>query len=223
MQNDNTTPMSAGTYDKEINNTIPYYSEFYDQTLDVIEQCDYEELHWLDLGCGTGSLEKLALQRFTNAQFVLVDPSEKMLEKAKEKLQDQNIQYMCGNSVSIDFDSSFDVVTAIQSHHYMHEDERKKATENVYKALKKGGIYISFENVVPEDTDIKEMELLRWGRYQQRHGKTQAEAKAHNARCGVNYFPLTVSEHMQLLKQTGFRYVHVFWYSYMQMGIYGLK
>lgn len=223
MQNDNTTPMSAGTYDKEINNTIPYYSEFYDQTLDVIEQCDYEELHWLDLGCGTGSLEKLALQRFTNAQFVLVDPSEKMLEKAKEKLQDQNIQYMCGNSVSIDFDSSFDVVTAIQSHHYMHEDERKKATENVYKALKKGGIYISFENVVPEDTDIKEMELLRWGRYQQRHGKTQAEAKAHNARCGVNYFPLTVSEHMQLLKQTGFRYVHVFWYSYMQMGIYGVK
>ena len=45
MQNDNTTPMSAGTYDKEINNTIPYYSEFYDQTLDVIEQCDYKELH----------------------------------------------------------------------------------------------------------------------------------------------------------------------------------
>ncbi|MDD6070798.1 MAG: class I SAM-dependent methyltransferase, partial [Clostridiales bacterium] len=205
------------------NNTIPYYSEFYDQTLDVIEQCDYKELYWLDLGCGTGSLEKLAFQRFTNPKFVLVDPSEKMLEIAKEKLQDQSIQYLCGNSVSIDFDSSFDVVTAIQSHHYMHEDERKKATENVYKALKKGGIYISFENVVPEDTDIKEMELLRWGRYQQRHGKTQAEAKAHNARCGVNYFPLTVSGYLQLLKQTGFQHVHVFWYSYMQMGIYGIK
>lgn len=223
MQNDNTTPMSAGAYDKEINNTIPYYSEFYNQTLDVIEQCDYEELHWLDLGCGTGSLEKLAFQRFSNPQFVLVDPSEKMIEKAKEKLKDQNIQYICGNSVSIDFDSAFDVVTAIQSHHYMHEDERKKATENVYKSLKKGGIFISVENVVPEDTDIKEMELLRWGKYQQRHGKTEAEAKAHNARCGVNYFPLTVPEHIRLLKQTGFQHVHVFWYSYMQMGIYGVK
>ena len=41
MKNDNTTPMSAGVYDQEINNTIPYYSEFYDQTLDVIEQCNY--------------------------------------------------------------------------------------------------------------------------------------------------------------------------------------
>ena len=41
MKNDNTTPMSAGVYDQEINNTIPYYSEFYDQTLDVIEQGNY--------------------------------------------------------------------------------------------------------------------------------------------------------------------------------------
>ena len=44
MNNDNTIPMAAGVYDKEINNTIPYYEQFYEQTLDVIEQCDYTEL-----------------------------------------------------------------------------------------------------------------------------------------------------------------------------------
>ena len=44
MNNDNTTPMAAGVYDKEINNTIPYYEQFYEQTLDVIELCDYTEL-----------------------------------------------------------------------------------------------------------------------------------------------------------------------------------
>ena len=44
MNNDNTTPMAAGVYDKEINNTIPYYEQFYEQTMDVIEQCDYTEL-----------------------------------------------------------------------------------------------------------------------------------------------------------------------------------
>ena len=37
----------------------------------------------------------------------------------------------------------------------MHEEERKKSTENVYKALKKGGIFISFENVIPEDELVK--------------------------------------------------------------------
>ena len=44
MNNDNTTPTAAGVYDKEINNTIPYYEQFYEQTLDVIELCDYTEL-----------------------------------------------------------------------------------------------------------------------------------------------------------------------------------
>ena len=66
-------------------------------------------------------------------------------------------------------------------------------------------------------------ELLRWGRYQQRHGKTEAEALAHNARCGTSYFPLTVREHIDLLKSTGFTDVHVFWYSYMQMGVYAFR
>lgn len=213
MSNDNTTPLAAREYDKNIHNTIPYYQEFYDQTLDIVEQCGFNKITWLDLGCGTGSLEELALQKFPNVHFVLVDPSEKMLEKAKEKLKDNSIQYICAGSASIDFTNCFEVVTAIQSHHYMQEDERRKATECIYHSLKKRGIYISFENVIPENEEIKAFELLRWGKYQQRHGKTEEEAKAHNARCGVNYFPLAVEQHIQLLKDVGFYNVHVFWYS----------
>lgn len=223
MINDNSTPMAAMKYDREINNTIPYYPEFYSQTLDVIEQYHFSEIDWLDLGCGTGSLEELAFHKFSNIHFVLVDPSEKMLGQAKEKLKKYSIQYVCSRSDSIDFENYFNVVTAIQSHHYMQKEERAKATECVYRALKDAGIYISFENVIPEDEEIKATELLRWGRYQQRHGKTEQETKEHNARCGVHYFPLTVMQHIQLLKDTGFSKVHVFWYSYMQMGIYGIK
>lgn len=223
MGNDNATPMAAKVYDREINNTIPYYPEFYDQTLDVVEQYSSDGINWLDLGCGTGTLEEFAYQRFSDLRFTLVDPSEKMLEQAKEKLSGRSVQYICTDSASIEFAGCFDVVTAIQSHHYMYEDARRTATERVYHALKEGGIYISFENVIPEDEEVKAFELLRWGEYQQRHGKTPEEAKAHNARCGVNYFPLTVDQHVRLLKEVGFRKVHVFWFSYMQMGIYGIK
>lgn len=204
MNNDNSTPISANEYDKKINQTIPYYSEFYTQTLDVVEQCGFKGIDWLDLGCGTGSLEELAFRKFSAVNFVLVDPSEKMLEQAKIKLKNDSLQYICASSDSINFSNCFDVVTAIQSHHYMHEAERRKATECVYEAMKKGGIYIYFENIVPEDEEIKKFELLRWGKYQQRQGKTEEEAKAHNARCGKNYFPLTAEQHIQLLKDTGF-------------------
>ena len=92
------------------------------------------------------------------------------------------------------------------------------------------GIYIvNLQHCIPilfnktTDETIKKSELLRWGRYQQRQGKTAEEALAHNARCGVSYFPLTVDGHIELLKKTGFHAVHVFWISYMQMGIYAIK
>lgn len=223
MGYDNTTPLIATEYDKKISNTIPYYQEFYIQTLDIIEQCNFEKMNWLDLGCGTGTMEEYAFQRFSDIRFVLVDPSEEMLKQAREKLQNDAIEFLCDTSASIRFRNRFDVVTAIQSHHYMQAEERRKATECIYQALKEGGIYISFENVIPEDEEIKQFELLRWGKYQQRHGKTEEEAEAHIARCGVNYFPLTVNQHIRLLKETGFRRIHVFWYSCMQMGIYGIK
>ena len=60
MSNDNATPLAANVYDKEINHTIPYYQEFYHQTLDIIEQCSFSNINWLDLGCGTGTLEESA-------------------------------------------------------------------------------------------------------------------------------------------------------------------
>lgn len=220
---DNTTPVNAGEYDKSISNTIPYYSDFLGQTFDVIKQFNFDEVEWLDLGCGTGTLEKQAFEKFDNLKFVVVDPSEKMLEEAKRKLETKTIEYVCGRSDEIDYNACFHVVTAIQSHHYMHEEERIRATSKIYRALREGGIYISFENVIPEDEQVKAMELKRWGRYQMAHGKTEKEAKAHNDRCGVNYFPITVAEHVSILKNAGFMHVHVFWYSYMQMGIYAIK
>lgn len=175
------------------------------------------------MGCGTGTLEQVALQRFQSVKFTALDPSEQMLEQARTKLEGNPVEYICSSSTNINFANRFDVVTAIQSNHYLQKSERKLVTEKVFDALKNGGIYINFENVVPEDDDIKKSELLRWGKYQQRNGKTIEEARLHNARCGVKYFPLTVSEHIQLLKDTGFLKCHVFWLSYMQMGIYGIK
>jgi tRNA (cmo5U34)-methyltransferase len=37
------------------------------------------------------------------------------------------------------------------------------------------------------------------------------------------YFPITVDEHLQLLKACGFETAELFWYSYMQAGFYGIK
>jgi tRNA (cmo5U34)-methyltransferase len=54
-------------------------------------------------------------------------------------------------------------------------------------------------------------------------GKSQEEVDKHLARFGVEYFPITIEDHLKLLKETGFKNVELFWCSYMQAGFYGIK
>lgn len=223
MMNENTTPMTAEEYDKKIAGTIPYYKEFHDQAISVVKNMEYGKSRWLDLGCGTGTFINKAARAFPNASFVMADPSAEMLERAKNNNPGLEAGYITAGSQAISFDREFHVVTAIQCHHYMQWEERVKATENIYHALRDGGIYITFENVGPESGEIKELELKRWGMYQRTHGKREDEVKAHLDRWGVNYFPITINQHMELMKAAGFQLVQLFWASYMQAGLYGIK
>src|SRR5262245_4295905 len=54
----------------------------------------------LDLGCGTGRFTE-ALAVYFNAETIGLDPSAKMLERAREKQRDGRIQYLQGAAESV--------------------------------------------------------------------------------------------------------------------------
>lgn len=220
---DKTSSINAMEYDENINSTIPFYNEFHNQTIDVVKNMEYRQINWLDIGCGTGTLTAKAAETFQDAYFLLVDPSAEMIEQAKKNMQGKRADFRLASSIELYYVNHFQVVTAIQAHHYMKKEERKKALANIYQALQPGGIFIGFENVLPESEFLKAFELKRWGNYQLRMGKSEQEVETHKSRCGRNYFPLTVPEHIKLLTDAKFQYVNVFWRSYMQMGIYAIK
>ncbi|MGD0231966.1 MAG: hypothetical protein ABSC19_16690 [Syntrophorhabdales bacterium] len=45
----------------------------------------------------------------------------------------------------------------------------------------------------------------------------------HRSRFGKSYFPITIAEHLELLRATGFSTVEIFWLSHMQAGFYAIK
>lgn len=220
----NTAPYTADSYDSHILITIPYVQEFYHQTATIIRQYGALNGRLLDLGCGTGMLEKKLREEFPELSIVAADPSAAMLEAAKNK-RIPDIEYRTGRSQDLSVEEEYDIITAIESHHFFKPQERETVTGRVFRALKNDGIYICFENVIPDEADdyLKQNELSRWQTFQTDAGKPEEEAELHRARCGVYYFPITVKEHIRLLKEAGFRYVYVFWKSYMQMGILGVK
>ncbi len=221
--NDNKSAYNSGIYDEHITNVLPYYREYHNQALDVVSAMGTNSPVWLDTGCGTGTLAMRILESFPEAKLTLCDPSEKMLDIAKAKLSGNDIRFFNISSEQLDFENEFDVVTAIQCHHYLSPKGRENAVRACYKALKDSGVFITFENIKMETDTADAVALKRWQTFLEEHGNSPEDVKMHIERRGVEVFPITIAQHLELLKKCGFRSVNVLWTSYLQAGFWALK
>ncbi len=226
---DNTTAHASDEYDEKVRSTIPYYDCFHQEAINIVKAAGIVPKVWLDTGCGTGTLVEKALKVFPKTRYILADPSPPMLKQAKKKLSRYGPERVCflkastTQDLSLDDIPKCDVATAIQSHHYSSKEERAKATRVCCEILRPGGIYITFENIKPATPEGIRIGKRCWKNFQESCGKDPLEAERHIERFGVEYFPITVEEHLSLLRKTGFSVVEILWHSHMQAGFYCIK
>jgi len=225
---DNSTPHLATVYDSQVRDTIPYYDSFHEETINLIKATLIEPKNWLDSGCGTGTLAQKALPIFPNTKFILAEPSQEMLNNAKRKLANianGRVQFLEPVSTQ-DLPKSIaspDVVIAIQSHHYMSREERIRATAVCFELLTHRGVYVTFENIRPFTTEGMAIGKENWKNFQLGRGRDVRTVQKHMERFGVEYHPITIQDHLSLLRKAGFSTVEMLWYSCMQAGFYGIK
>lgn len=226
---DNATPYLSADYDLQVRNTIPYYDSFHQETINLVRAAHPNPATWLDTGCGTGTLASIALNAFPEARFMLADPSAEMLNQARKKLAGYSSERVAfldpapTQEITLSRSETPDVITAIQSHHYLSEAGRVKACTRCYDLLSPGGIYITFENIRPLTQRGTEIGKELWKNFQLSQGKAPEEVNSHIERFGREFFPITAEEHLSLLRSCGFEVVEMLWYSYMQAGFYGIK
>lgn len=63
----------------------------------------------------------------------------------------------------------------------------------------------------------------KWKNDQIKQGKSREESRRHIERFGKEYFPITLPEHMELMRNCGFKVVEIVWLSNMQVGFWGMK
>ena len=226
----NSTPFVAEEYDKSIRRVVPFYDTIQSETIDLVKTVKPDVKRWLDTGCGTGYLVEKAAQLFPDATFILSDPSGDILNAAAQRLQSyqgHRVKFLPPTPTeglpAYLKNSEPQVITAILSHHYYKPEQRRKATGICYSLLESGGLYITVENVMPNSAGGVQLSLERWKRFQIEHGRTKEKAEEHAKRFNSEYFPITINEHISLLKETGFRTIEIYWKSHIQAGLYAIK
>jgi tRNA (cmo5U34)-methyltransferase len=225
----NLTSYHPAEYDDKIIKTIPYYLSIHRETINFVKALSTTPSIWLDTGCGTGSFVRKAIVEFPNTIFFLLDPSNDMIQLAQEKLASYTpvrLEFLKSSTTQElvwHLEEKPDVITAIQCHHYLDVEGRIKATEVCYNTLKEGGVYITFENIRP--LTEKGIEIIKQyvANFQLSHEISPEDVNKYIARFDANYFPITLEEHLELLRKIGFRIVELLWYSYMQAGFYCIK
>ena len=196
---DNTSAFHSSEYDRKIRQTFPYYEDFFAQVIELVETVHAGPVSWLDVGCGTGMMGSAAFGKIPLERFVFMDSSEGMIGRAKERFRFPNAEFSVSDVRDLQYENEFDVITAIQVFHFLQAEERRTVLRQCHAALKENGIL------------------------QMEQGKSREETEGHISRYGKDYFPITIEEHLRLLRESGFRVVEMLWFSNTQAGFWAMK
>ena len=100
--------------------------------------------HLLDIGCGAGNYTLKMLQKIAGLNCTLIDLSEPMLKKAKQRVEQQTtgeVEATQGDINEINLPAEkFDIVLAgAVLHHLREEADWERVFSGIYHSLKPGG------------------------------------------------------------------------------------
>jgi len=124
----------------------------------------------LDVGCGAGNYALMVLQQLPDLNVSLIDLSEPMLERAKQRVQEKTggkVTAIQGDVRELDLgEAQFDVIVASAVlHHLREESEWCEAFAKFFHALRVGGSIWIFDLVESSIPAIQTLMRQRYGVY----------------------------------------------------------
>lgn len=127
-----------------MNNIISFKTQY------LIKHKSLMNINWsngmkvIDLCCGTGDMASIIKEINPNTQIIGIDFSEKMIEIAKKKNQNNGIQFFEGDITNLPYsDNTFDA--AIMSFALRNISNSEKAIEETYRILKPNGQFLHID------------------------------------------------------------------------------
>ena len=211
----------ATVFDDMVSRSVPFYREI--QRMVVEQAADFAEpgTSIYDLGCSSGTTFA-ALHPYIGREvkFVGVDNSDPMLETCREKLSREAagrslelVNADINEGVHIEHAS---VVCLILTLQFIRPLRRERLIADIYRGMRPKGCLILVEKVLGEDSLFNRLFIKYYYEMKRRHGYSELEISQKREALENVLIPYKTLENRELLLQSGFSSVDVFfkWYNF---------
>jgi tRNA (cmo5U34)-methyltransferase len=175
----------------------------------------------LDLGGGTGALAAAVAERFPTIRVEIWDTDPAMLDFARARCAGFGGRVaLVEKSFANPLPACDAVVACIALHHVKDMAAKGKIYRNIFNALRPGGLFANADTLMDSRPGPREHYFNIWAKFQQTHGFTDAEARAHFASWALEDCYTPLSTEMKLLVEAGFTEPDCFWRDEHQ-GVFG--
>jgi len=209
----------ADQYDQQRRMIIPCFNDFYQTAIDLIPFNGSDSFKFLDLGAGTGLLTAFIISVFPNATVTLMDLSEKMLEKARERFSsNKRVNFLIWDYSHSTLPEEYDLIVSAMSIHHLTDNEKKLLYQRAFDALKREGAFINADLVKGETDNIEQKYHDMWMNWIQETGLSKNELLKIIDRMQYDR-PSSLNIQLQWLKEIGFSDVDCY-YKYFNFAVY---
>ena len=211
-----------------LNRSVPFYEEIQRMTAEIAADFAVEGTNVYDLGCSTGNtflhLDKFVAQ---DVNFVGIDSSKDMLEKAQQKLNDKGVSREC-RFMCMDLNEDIPVMNASVvifnlSLQFVRPLRRKHVLESIARGINEGGCLILVEKVLSIDSTLNRLFIKYYYDFKKRQGYSELEIAQKREALENVLIPYRPEENRALLLESGFKECDLFFKWYNFCGVLALK
>ncbi|MEX0682725.1 MAG: methyltransferase domain-containing protein [Dehalococcoidia bacterium] len=211
---------AAKTYDSLRRLMIPCFDDFYGTAVRMLPFDASDPFDVLDLGAGTGLLSAFVRERFPLARLTLIDISDEMLIRARERFAGaENVQIAVSDYSVEALPGRFDAIVSALSIHHLDDPGKAASFRRVHAALNPGGIFVNAEEVLAPTTVLDALYWDKWERLARAAGAPDEEFANVEERAKYDK-PARLQDQLDWLREAGFDDVDCY-YKYLMFVVYG--
>lgn len=198
---------------------IPCFDDYYGTVGRLMPFGPGDAADVLDLGTGTGLLAAILREQFPKAHFTLIDISEEMLARARERFTGQDVTIIAGDYSRAPIPGRFHAIVSALSIHHLTDADKAALFQRIFEALKPGGIFVNADEVKGPTPTLDRLYWDQWESEIIARGIDPQEVAAAKQRMHHD-IPATLDAHLVWLREAGYTDVDCY-YKYLSYAVFG--